>query len=77
MTLPTNFNGGLNIFNSNVPNFLTDDQLNRLSYAFQQWYDDKTISNYRRFLRGRHWLVFLIVPPFIDIYPYVPGVQDC
>ncbi len=61
MTLPTNFNGGLNIFNSNVPNFLTDDQLNRLSYAFQQWYDDKTISNYRRFLRGRHWLVFLIL----------------
>ncbi len=61
MALPTNFNGGLNIFNGNVPSFLTDDQLNRLSYAFQQWYDDKTVCNYRRFLRGRHWLIFLIL----------------
>ena len=61
MSLPTTFNGNLAIFEGNSPNFLTDDQINRLTIAFQSWYDDKNINDYRRFLRGRYWLVFLML----------------
>ncbi len=61
MSLPTTYNGSLAVFESSAPNFLTDDQINRLSLAFQGWYDDKNINDYRRFLRGRYWLVFLVL----------------
>ncbi len=58
--LPKNLNGGLAIVGK-APNFLTDDQLNRLSYTFQSWYDQKDISNTQRRIRGRYWLVFLVL----------------
>jgi len=40
-------------------NFLTQDQLNNLIATFQSWYDDPTISDTKRRIRGRYWLVFL------------------
>ncbi len=57
--LPTTYNGSLAVFESSAPNFLTDDQINRLSLAFQGWYDQKDISDTKRCIRGRYWLVFL------------------
>ena len=59
MSLPTTYNGSLAVFESSAPNFLTDDQINRLSLAFQGWYDQKDISDTKRRIRGRYWLVFL------------------
>ena len=62
MTLPINFSsGGLTIFDGKSPNYLTDDQVNRLTASFQEWYDDKNINDYRRFFRGRYWLVYLLL----------------
>ena len=61
MTLPVNFSGSLNIFDGKSPNYLTDDQVNRLTATFQAWYDDKNINDYRRFFRGRYWLVYLLL----------------
>ncbi len=61
MSLPTKYNGHLTVFDGTAPNFLTDDQINALTKAFQDWYDDKSINNYRRFFRGRYWLVFLLL----------------
>ncbi len=61
MNLPKNFNGSLSIFDGVVPNFLTDEQVNALTEAFQRWYDDKSINDYRRFFRGRYWLVYLLL----------------
>ncbi len=61
MSLPTNFKGPLSIFEGNAPNFLNDDQINALTLAFQRWYDDKSLADYRRFFRGRYWLVFLLL----------------
>jgi len=40
-------------------NFLTQDQLNNLVATFQSWYDDPSISDTKRRIRGRYWLVFL------------------
>ena len=56
--LPRALNPNL-VFIGNTPNFLTQDQLNRLTATFQSWYDDKSISNTKRRIRGRYWLVFL------------------
>ena len=39
--------------------YLTENQLNNLIATFQSWYDDKSISNTKRRIRGRYWLVFL------------------
>ena len=61
MNLPTKFNGSLAIFEGKAPNFLTDEQLNALIKSFQDWYDDKSLADYRRFFRGRYWLVFLLL----------------
>ena len=57
--LPTTYNGSLAVFESSAPNFLTDDQINRLTLAFQSWFDQKDISDTKRRIRGRYWLVFL------------------
>ena len=56
--LPRALNTNL-VFSGNVPNYLTESQLNSLIATFQSWYDDKTISNAKRRIRGRYWLVFL------------------
>ena len=39
--------------------YLTESQLNNLIATFQSWYDDKSISDTKRRIRGRYWLVFL------------------
>jgi len=39
--------------------YLTEAQLNNLVATFQAWYDDPNISNTKRRIRGRYWLVFL------------------
>ncbi len=57
--LPTTYNGSLAVFEGSAPNFLTEEQVNRLTLAFQSWYDQKDISDTRRRIRGRYWLVFL------------------
>ncbi len=44
--------------NQNIK-YLTENQLNDLIVTFQAWYDDKNISNTKRRIRGRYWLVFL------------------
>ncbi len=44
--------------NQNIK-YLTENQLNNLTATFQTWYDDKSISNTKRRIRGRYWLVFL------------------
>ena len=59
--LPVAYNGSLAVFEGSAPNFLTDDQINRLSLAFQGWYDQKDISDVKRRIRGRYWLVFLVM----------------
>ena len=51
-------NGNL-VFSGNIPNYLTESQLNSLIATFQAWYDDKSISNTKRHIRGRYWIVFL------------------
>ena len=56
--LPRALNTNL-AFSGNVPNYLTESQLNNLIATFQSWYDSKTISNTKRRIRGRYWLVFL------------------
>ena len=56
--LPKALNGNL-VFSGSVPNYLTESQLNNLITTFQSWYDDKSISNTKRRIRGRYWLVFL------------------
>ena len=61
MTLPVNFNGSISIFEGRAPNFLSDEQLNALTKSFQDWYDDKSLADYKRFFRGRYWLVFLLL----------------
>lgn len=62
MSLPTNFNNNpLSVFEGSAPNFLNEEQVNTLTHAFQSWYDDKGISDYRRFFRGRYWLVYLLL----------------
>jgi len=57
--LPKVYKGNLVIFEGSAPNFLTEEQINRLIATFQSWYDDKSISNTKRRIRGRYWLVFL------------------
>ena len=56
--LPRALNGNL-VFSGNIPNYLTESQLNNLIATFQSWYDDKSISDTKRRIRGRYWLVFL------------------
>ena len=56
--LPKALNGNL-VFSGSVPNYLTENQLNNLIATFQDWYDDKSISDTKRRIRGRYWLVFL------------------
>ncbi len=58
--LPKALNGNL-VFSGNIPNYLTESQLNNLIAIFQSWYDDKSISDTKRRIRGRYWLVFLIL----------------
>ena len=50
--LPKALNGNL-VFSGNIPNYLTESQLNDLIATFQSWYDDKSISNTKRRIRGR------------------------
>ena len=57
--LPTTYNGSLAVFEGSAPSFLTEDQINRLTLAFQSWFDQKAISDTKRRIRGRYWLVFL------------------
>ena len=57
--LPTTYNGSLAVFEGSAPNFLTEDQINRLTGVFQSWFDQKAISDTKRRIRGRYWLVFL------------------
>ena len=61
MSLPVNYSGGLTVFEGKAPNYLSEDQVNRLTLSFQTWYDDKGINDYRRFFRGRYWLVYLLL----------------
>ena len=56
--LPRALNGSLVLSNS-APNFLTQEQVNRLTAFFQAWYDDPNITDSKRLKRGRHWLIFL------------------
>lgn len=35
---------------------LTEDELNRLTFEFQKWFDEK-----RSIVRGRYWLIFLLL----------------
>ena len=44
--------------NQNIK-YLTENQLNDLIATFQSWYDSQSISNTKRRIRGRYWLVFL------------------
>ncbi len=39
--------------------YLTEVQLNSLISAFQAWFDQKDISDTKRRIRGRYWLIFL------------------
>jgi len=39
--------------------YLSEAQLNALTNTFQTWFDDPTISDTKRRIRGRYWLVFL------------------
>ena len=57
--LPRVVNGSLAVFEGSAPNFLTNDQINRLTGVFQSWFDQKDISDTKRRIRGRYWLVFL------------------
>ncbi len=57
--LPTTYNGSLAVFEGSAPSFLTEDQINRLTLAFQSWFDQKDISDTKRRIRGRYWLIFL------------------
>ncbi len=41
------------------PQYLSEVQLNSLISAFQSWFDQKAISDIKRRIRGRYWLVFL------------------
>jgi len=41
------------------PQYLSEVQLNSLISAFQSWFDQKAISDTKRRIRGRYWLVFL------------------
>ena len=41
------------------PQYLSESQINALINSFQSWYDDKSISNTKRRIRGRYWLIFL------------------
>ena len=56
--LPKALNPNL-AFSGNAPNFLTEEQINRLTGAFQSWFDQKDISATKRRIRGRYWLIFL------------------
>jgi len=40
--------------------YLTDTQVNALTHAFQQWYDESPTRPKRR-TRGRYWLTFLVL----------------
>ena len=44
--------------NQNIK-YLTENQLDSLIATFQSWYDDKSISDTKRRIRGRYWLIFL------------------
>ena len=55
---PPNFLQG---FNGQPINYLTEEQVNRLTKAFQDYYDDKSISYKKRRWRGRRWLVYLVL----------------
>ncbi len=39
--------------------YLSESQINRLTNSFQSWFDQKDISDAKRRIRGRYWLVFL------------------
>jgi len=41
--------------------YLLESQINALTSSFQAWFDDNTISDAKRRIRGRYWLVFLIL----------------
>ena len=56
--LPKALNSNL-VFSGSIPNYLTESQLNNLIATFQAWYDSKDISDTKRRIRGRYWLVFL------------------
>ncbi len=56
--LPRVLNGNLALL-GNTPSFLSEVQLNSLISAFQSWFDQKDISDAKRRIRGRYWIVFL------------------
>ena len=41
------------------PQYLSESQINALINSFQSWFDQKDISDTKRRIRGRYWLVFL------------------
>ena len=43
------------------PQYLSESQINRLTSTFQSWFDQKDISEAKRRIRGRYWLVFLVL----------------
>ena len=45
---------------SNTINFLSEDQVNRLTWEFQQYYD-KEKSDALRKKHGKHWLIYLVL----------------
>ena len=47
------------IVTAQPPQYLSEVQLNGLISAFQSWFDQKDISDAKRRIRGRYWLVFL------------------
>ena len=47
------------IYSAQPPQYLSESQINRLTGAFQAWFDQKAISDIKRRIRGRYWLIFL------------------
>ncbi len=45
---------------SNTINFLSEDQVNRLTWEFQQYYDKEKSDALRR-RHGKHWLIYLVL----------------
>ena len=41
------------------PQYLSESQINALINSFQSWFDQKDISDTKRRIRGRYWLIFL------------------
>jgi len=61
MAEPVRYTGGLLAVQKQDISFLTEEQLNALVSEFENWYDDSNMSDTKRKIRGRYWLVFLIL----------------